>query len=143
MAEGLLQHALKAEAEPLRSLHVLSAGVAAYPGAPISPNSVTALKKVGINLADHKARYLTDELVHDALAIFCMTDSHRRTILETFEPAPAHLHLFREFLPADADRQIPDPVGGPIAEYEACRDEMVEAIPSLLAYLKTLVAKPT
>ncbi len=142
MAEGLLKHALKAEAEPLRSIQVISAGVAAYPGAPISTNSSSALKKVGINLSAHKSRPLTDALVRDALAIFCMTDSHRQAILEGFSPAPANLHLFREFLPPDAERQIADPIGGPLADYEACRDEMVEAIPSLITYLKKLTGGP-
>ena len=37
------------------------------------------------------------------------------------------------------DREIGDPYGCPLKIYEACRDEMVEAIPSLLAFLKTLV----
>ena len=34
--------------------------------------------------------------------------------------------------------EICDPYGGPLAEYEACRDEMVEAIPSLVEFLKDL-----
>ena len=38
MGEGLLRHALAAEPEPLRSLKVLSAGVAARDGEPVSEN---------------------------------------------------------------------------------------------------------
>ncbi len=41
-------------------------------------------------------------------------------------------------MPGKTDREIGDPFGGPLKEYEACRDEMVEALPSILAHLRTL-----
>ena len=47
MAAALLQHALAARPEPLRSLRVVSAGVAARSGDLVSENSVLALRKVG------------------------------------------------------------------------------------------------
>ena len=57
-------------------------------------------------------------------------------------PAPAQLHLFRDFLPPPADHEIGDPYGGPLKVYEAARDEMVEAVPSVIEFLKKLTAKP-
>jgi protein-tyrosine-phosphatase len=141
MAEALLQHALAAQPEPLKSLRVVSAGVAARSGEPVSENSVIALKKVGIDLSGSVAQPLTRSLVDNALAIFCMTESHRAMIQLTFDPLPKHVYLFREFMPKPADPEIADPFGGSLKLYEACRDEMVEAIPSLIDFLKTLVAK--
>jgi protein-tyrosine-phosphatase len=141
MAEALLQHALRGQPEPLKSIKVISAGVAARHGERVSENSVTALKKVGINLSGHASQPLTRELVNDALAIFCMTESHRAMIELNFEPPPEHLYLFRELMPPPADPEIADPFGGPLKLYEACRDEMVEAIPSLVDFLKKLTAK--
>ncbi|MFA6286348.1 MAG: low molecular weight protein arginine phosphatase [Opitutaceae bacterium] len=141
MAEALLQHALAAQSEPLKSLQVVSAGVAARPGDKVSENSVQAMKKVGLNIADHTSRMLTRELIDGALAVFCMTESHRAMIQLTFDPVPRNIYLFREFMPRSADKEIPDPYGGPLAHYEACRDEMVEAIPSLVEFLKTLAPK--
>jgi protein-tyrosine phosphatase len=141
MAEVLLQHALRAQPEPLKSLQVLSAGVAARRGERVSENSVTALKKVGIDLSNHASQPLTQTLVEGALAIFCMTESHRAMIELNFEPPPRHLYLFREFMPAPADPEIADPFGGSLKLYESCRDEMVEAIPSLVEFLKTITAK--
>ena len=136
MAAGLLQHALAAQPEPLRSLKVLSAGVSARPGEPVSENSVVALRKVGIDISHHVSRPLTQELLNRAALVLCMTESHRAMIQLQADPAPEHVHLFREFM-ADSEREIPDPYGGPLKVYELCRDEMVEAIPSLLEYLKT------
>jgi len=140
MAEVLLQHALRAQPEPIRSLKVFSAGVAAHSGDKVSENSVLALKKVGLDLTGHKAQPLSDRLVYDALAIFCMTESHRSMIELSFDPAPDNVYLFREFMPPPAAHEIGDPYGGSLKHYEACRDEMVEAIPSLVEFIKSLAA---
>lgn len=140
MAAGLLQHALAAQPEPLRSVKVESAGVAARTGERVSENSVTALKKVGIDIARHTSRPLTQEMLDRAAVVICMTESHRAMIQLQADPPPKHIHLFREFMPAGADKEIPDPFGGPLGVYELCRDEMVEAIPSLVEFLKTRLA---
>ena len=140
MAAGLLQHALAAQPEPLRSLQVVSAGVAARSGEPVSENSVVALKKVGIDISGRLSRPLTQPMLDGALAVLCMTESHRAMIRLQAEPPPKNLYLFREFMPQRGDKEIPDPFGGPIRIYEACRDEMVEAIPTLLEHLRALAA---
>jgi protein-tyrosine-phosphatase len=142
MAEALLQHALRGQEEPLKSLKVISAGVAARFGEPVSENSVVSLRKVGIDVSGHIAQPLTQKLVDEALAIFCMTESHRAMIELAFDPPPRNLFLFREFMPQPADPEIPDPFGGPLKLYEACRDEMVEAVPSIIEYLKSILAQP-
>lgn len=142
MGQGLLAHALSAQPEPLRRLKVISAGVAAHTGEAVSENSVTALKKVGIDISHLRSQGLTQQLLDDALVVFGMTESHRSIIRSRAQPGPERLHLFREFLPAPALKEIGDPYGGPLKLYEACRDEMVEAIPGIIAYLKTLIVRP-
>jgi protein-tyrosine phosphatase len=137
MAAGLLQHALLAQPEPLKSLKVASAGVAARVGERVSENSVIALKKAGIDISQSRSRPLTPELITSASLILCMTESHRAMIQLNFDPVPRHVYLFREFMPRGADKEIGDPYGGPLKIYETARDEMVEAIPSLLEFLKT------
>lgn len=141
MAAGLLKHALSAQPEPLRSLKVISAGVAARDGEPVSENSVVAMKKVGIDIASHVSQPVTQAMLDDALAVLCMTESHRAMLRLQAEPPPQNLFLFREFMPQRGYKEIADPFGGPIKLYEAARDEMVEAIPSLLAHLRTLTGK--
>ncbi len=138
MAAALLQHALAAQPEPLRSLKVISAGVAARVGEPASENSVIALKKVGLDLSGHHSQPLTQQMLDEATAVLCMTDSHRAMIQVQADPIPKHLHLFREFV-NDPEKEIPDPYGGPLRIYELARDEMVEAVPSLVEFLKTLL----
>jgi protein-tyrosine phosphatase len=140
MAAALLQHALRGQPEPLGSYSVVSAGVAARLGEPVSENSVIALKKVGLDLVNHTSQPLTRELLDGAEAVFCMTESHRAMIQYLFEPTRRNIYLMREFLPRSEEREIADPYGGPLQLYEAARDEMVEAIPSLIDFLKKLPA---
>ena len=140
MAAALLQHALAAQPEPLRSLKVVSASVAGSHGDLVSENSVLALKKVGLDIAGHRSQPVTQPMLNAALAVIGMTESHRTMIQIQAEPVPKNLFLFREFLPGAVEREIADPFGGPLRLYEAARDEMVEALPSLVAQLKTLIA---
>jgi protein-tyrosine-phosphatase len=140
MAAALLQHALRAQPEPLRSLKVVSASVVGGSGDLVSENSVIALKKVGLDIAGHRSQPLTQRMLDGALAVIGMTESHRSMIQIQSEPVPKNLFLFREFLPGQVDHEIADPFGGPLRHYEQARDEMVEAIPSLVAHLKTLIA---
>lgn len=136
MAAGLLRHALNAAPEPARSLRVVSAGVTAREDDPVTPHSVTALKRVGIDISGHRSRRVSQEMLDGALVVFCMTEAHRAMIRAMASPPPQHLHLFREFMPEGLPREIADPYGGPLPVYETSRDEMVEAIPSVLGYLK-------
>jgi protein-tyrosine-phosphatase len=140
MGAALLHHALAAQPEPLRSLKVLSAGVASRSGSPASPNAVTALKKVGIDLKVHVSQPVTQELLDRSLLVLCMTESHRDMIEITAEPVPPRLHLFREFMGDPRSLEIPDPFGLHLSAYEASRDEMVDAIPSIIDYLQKLPA---
>ena len=138
MAEALFRHALDAQEEPLRSLKVSSAGVSAFPGQAASRNSVDALKKVNINLEGHQSQAITQEIVDNALAFFCMTDSHLAMLSYQIDPVPQNAFLMRQFIGDGIDDQIPDPFGGSLQQYEACRDSMVESIPSLIEVTKKL-----
>jgi protein-tyrosine-phosphatase len=140
MGAALLQHALAGQPEPLRSLKVLSAGVASREGDPASPNAVTALKKVGLDLRSHRSTPVTQDLLDHALLVLCMTESHRDMIEVTADPVPPHLYLFREFTGAKGNLEIPDPYGLHLTAYEASRDELVAAIPSIIAHLQKILA---
>jgi protein-tyrosine-phosphatase len=139
MAAALLRHALAAMPEPLRSLEVVSAGVAARQGDPATDYSALALKKVGISLADHRSRPVTQELLDGAIAVLVMTESHRAAIRFMAQPPPENLLLFRELMPPGQHKEIDDPYGGSVKGYEAARDEIVEAIPSIIDYLGRLL----
>jgi protein-tyrosine-phosphatase len=138
IGECLLKHALAAEPEPWKKLRVISAGIAAMTGERASPNSIVALKQVGLDINDHRAQQLTQEMIDESLCIFCMTDSHRELIQMNFDGPFDHVFLMREFIANGLDAQIPDPFGQRLEDYKNCRDSMVEAIPSIINYLKVV-----
>jgi len=139
MAERLLAHALAAEEAPLKSLRVVSAGVAACHGDQPSHNSVAALKKVGLDLTDHRSQPVSRELLESAFAVFCMTESHRALLYYHFDPLPAPVYLMRGLMQDGTSQEIPDPYGMDLRAYETCRDSMVEAVPSILRFLREQV----
>ena len=99
---------------------------------------MAALKKVGLDISGHRSQPVTQEMLDRAHLILCMTESHRAMIQVQADPLPPRLHLFREFMPGEVEREIGDPFGGPLALYEVVRDEMVESIPSLVRHLRSL-----
>lgn len=141
MGEGLLRHFLAGQGEPLAALRVVSAGIAARRGEPVSENAAIAMKKVGIDLRGHASSPLSQRLLDEALLVLCMTESHRAMIQLKFDPSPQHLYLFREFLPPPVDPEVDDPYGGPLSVYESCRDSLVEAVPSIVGFLKTILPR--
>ena len=136
MAEKLLQHALTGQGAPLNQIEIVSAGVAAGYGDPASANSVAALKKIKLDLGRHKSQPLTQDLIDRAFLILGMTQSHIDILSHYYTGLPERVHLFREFMGKGETPEIPDPYGQNFAAYSTCFDSMVEAIPSLVTYLK-------
>ncbi|PWU04674.1 MAG: protein tyrosine phosphatase [Verrucomicrobia bacterium] len=140
MAEKLFLHAIGVENAPLNHLKAISTGISAYDGDPASPNAIKALKDCGLNLGDHRSQSLTQKIIDDSLVIFCMSEIHKRTILEEFDINAHPIYLMREFLPLKS-KDIPDPFGQNLEIYKNCRDNIVESIPSIINFLKTKLLK--
>lgn len=138
MAEQLLRHALAVEAPPLCDLQVASFGLGAFPGCPASKNAVHVLSKVGLDLSAHHSQSLEQIDLDRALVLLCMTAAHRDGLLQLTNADPGRVHLVREWLD-DTPRDIPDPFGGDVRAYVQCRDAIVEAIPSILGFLRNLL----
>ncbi len=136
MAEALLRSALAKAGGKLARLHVISGGLGAYPGDPASPHAVKAAARIGLDLGQHASCPIDQATIDRAVAVFGMAASHVDGIRSRFTNLPALVERLRERLPAEAGRDIPDPFGGNFAEYEACRDSMVEALPSVVACLR-------
>lgn len=139
MAGCLLRHALAAETPPLNEIAVESAGIAAAQGAPASENSVAALKKVNLDLSQHKSQPVTQDFIDRALIILGMTSSHLEALhYYNYQNFPKHLNLFRDFIEDDANPQIPDPFGQDFGVYQECLNSMLDAVPSIITFLKKL-----
>ena len=135
MAEKLFEDALS-KSDSQKNIKVFSAGISAMDGDIASDNSIVACEEIGLDLSEHRSTAITRATVENASAIFCMTESHRALLHMYFElPEDAPIFLMREFV-EEGSKELPDPYGQNLEVYRACREDMKEAIPSLLNWVE-------
>lgn len=128
MAEGLFREHLarrvgcKPDELEERGFIVQSAGLAALPGGPASPEAVDVMGRRGIDLSRHESQPMTAQLANQADVIFAMTRTHQAALTAQWPAAGPRTKL----LCADGD--VGDPIGGPPALYEQCAKQIEEAL---------------
>jgi protein-tyrosine phosphatase len=133
LAEGLFRNLLSGRLEcgddKLTECGVLvqSAGLAAATGSAASPESVDVLKRRGVDIGNHVSQPLTEPLLETSDHIFTMTNSHRDAIIR-FRPDLANKV---EVLRRDGN-DVVDPIGGGMAEYERCENEIEESLLAII-----------
>lgn len=108
---------------------VVSAGVSAFPGMPMTRDAEDALRAEGIPVGPHVATPLTSQMLRQADVVFGMTHQHAAAIRAKGESA-ASVHLFD---PSGQD--IADPIGGSPSTYRACLKELRSVIDQRLRSL--------
>ncbi len=73
-------------------IRVLSAGIAARPGEAMSPEAERALAEIGVPVQRHSSQPLTVNLIEQAEAIYCMTEEHRRAVINLVPAAAVRTH---------------------------------------------------
>lgn len=136
MAEGLFRPALakrmgcKPDELEDRGVVVMSAGIAAMLGGRAAVEAVEVMGQQGIDLSAHESQPLTEQLVRHADLILAMTRSHRKAILAEWPEAESRLKL----LSTDG-ADVPDPIGGPVEQYQRCVAQMKPEIEKWAAEL--------
>ncbi len=106
MAEALLRKELAADGD---GYEVRSAGLGALVGHPADEIAQELMRRMGIDISDHRARQLDSELVHWADLILVMETSQKKA-LEADEPS-ARGRVYR--LGEWGDFDVPDPYRRP------------------------------
>jgi glycine hydroxymethyltransferase len=134
MAEGLFRYAVQGRGD----YRVLSAGLGAADGQPPSPYAVEAVRELGIDISHQRSRMLTPDLVEAADYILGMTHSHIDTVMLLYPQAAEKTFLLREFDETldQFEKDISDPIGGSYDVYMNCRDQIEQAIVSLLRFIE-------
>lgn len=96
---------------------ISSAGSTAVDGVPASPLAVEVAGKHSIDLSKHKARLLNRRLVESADLIVAMSTKHRDTVGVIEPSALSYTVLLSEFCDGEP-RDVPDPIGLSVEEYE-------------------------
>lgn len=129
MAEGLFRSLLCQRLECVeeelirRGYMVSSAGVAAFPGAPASPETLDILREEGIDLSDHTSQPVTEQLVAWADMILAMTSRHHSAVAGAFPQSASKVELV-----CVDGYDIPDPIGGDYSVYAECRDQIRQCL---------------
>jgi L-threonylcarbamoyladenylate synthase len=124
MAEGLFRSLLsdrlkcREDELPSRGFQVGSAGVAALPGAPASPNTLEVLDQAGIDLTGHASQPVTEQLVAWADLVLTMTSRHLSAVVGAFPDSSSKVQL----LCPEGD--VADPFGGDLRDYQECGEQI-------------------
>jgi len=122
MAEVLLRRAL-AEAG-VKDVTVSSAGTGAMGGEGASEGSYLVAFEHGLDLASHRARPVTREMLAETDLALTMSRSHLRKL--ELLGAGGRSFLLGEYAGATGDLEVADPVGGPIEGYRATYEQLEE-----------------
>ena len=111
MAEALFKQYI-AKKRKSSCYEVLSAGLSAEEGAPMTDNAVSALKALGVRLRrKHAAKQLTRGIAKQADLIVCMTRAHAAALSEFGEKVKSVGEITGGY-------DVPDPYGGDLALYK-------------------------
>ncbi len=127
MAEAIARQVLAQGGDEIPT-RVMSAGVAAGNGQPMTAEAREALSELDIDAGAHRSRSLTLDMVRDADAVYTMTRAHRDAVLEVAPDLESRIHLL------DPDgRDVKDPIGLPLDEYRSTARALREVIQRRLA----------
>jgi len=133
MAEYILRHRLGKQAD----WKVGSAGLFAGNGLAASQPAIEVLREQAIDLTPHRSRVVTKDIIDAATLIVVMTATHAAELKRRFPEAQDRIYLLKSFDPGCGGGDIPDPLGGTIAEYRTICDEIEATLPDLILYLKS------
>lgn len=133
MAEGLLRARMPASWRGV--VGASSAGTGALDGAKAASNAVAVMREVGVDIAGHRARSITEAIVAEADVIVCMAQEHREEIAGRMPEALEKTILIGGLEPGRENADIDDPIGGDEAKYRRTRDDIDRLLPLLIKYL--------
>jgi L-threonylcarbamoyladenylate synthase len=127
LARKLLAERLGCEVGELRErgIEVLSAGAGSAGGGP-TPEAVAAARRLGAEIASHRGRKLTRELITKADLVLCMTDAHVCHARRLAPEAGGKVHRL------DRRGDVPDPMGGGPAVYRRAAERIHRALQVVL-----------
>lgn len=132
MAEVIARHA--AARAGLTGWQFSSAGLWAACGSPASPNACKVMSEWGLDLGEHRAAHLNQELVEGADLILVMTASHRAQILDKYPAAEDKVFTLIHFAHGRHE-DVFDPYGGDESVYRQAAAQIRRAVDSVISKL--------
>lgn len=134
LSEGILKKMLSEQG--VQHIHVASAGMMAKEGAPATNLTQSVAQQHGIDLSQHKAQYVSAELVGSSDLILVMEKIHQLEIETWFPSSKGKVFLLRSFGPNGIFEEVDDPIGGTSEIFDLCyqllESEIQRMLPELL-----------
>lgn len=134
MAEAVAKHLLAKPGVTIKPTRVASAGVSAFGDDPMTPEAREALKGFAITAGPHRSQALTKAMIEGTDVIYAMTNAHARRIAEMAPGAKDKIHLLDS-----SGRDIPDPIGGTLADYRTSAETIARLVEQRLAELHLIL----
>ena len=116
MAEGLFKKLLAEK--NITDINCSSAGLFAMTGDEVTPNSVKACERFGVDISSHRARRITSFVLDETDKFVCMTFDHAASLSLYVDPDKVLV----------LGGGIPDPYGGDIETYMMCANSIKIAL---------------
>jgi protein-tyrosine-phosphatase len=89
---------------------IASAGMAAFPGVPVSSEAVATLKKSGIDITGQVSNPLSKAVVEGASLLVTLTGQHRDMIRAKMPSVADNVYALKELAGAEDNHDIKDPL---------------------------------
>lgn len=111
----------------LRDVEVASAGTQAWDGSGASDGALLVAMERGVELASHRSRVLTEDVLRDQDLLLAMGPSHLARLREL--GAGSRAQLLTDYASGGSDsRAIADPFGGDLDTYRETYDDLESEI---------------
>jgi protein-tyrosine-phosphatase len=122
-------------------INIVSAGIMAKRGDPISEEAAAVLEQRQIPVPDHGAQKLTARLLEEADLVLAMTSSQRYSVLRQSSGMAAKIFRLKAYAKQideieswQVDLDVVDPYCQPIEIYQDCANELLELVPLALEH---------
>lgn len=113
MAEGISRFKIDAVEESIRpAIEISSAGISAMDGDPATPQAVTAMEELGIDIGSHSSRELTHKILNVQDAVLVMEQSQLDRVQAMLDKINLKIPAFLLLKVAEAARVITYKKGG-------------------------------
>ncbi len=107
-----------------------SAGTMAIDGGPAIGTAVDLMAEYSIDMRSHRSRGLTAQMLEEAEMIICMELGHLNYCLKIAPHCSEKMHLLGNYID-DGEKEIDDPIGGMVEDYQRARERIKLAVTAL------------
>lgn len=119
MAEGIFNK--KAEQSGI-NIRAVSFGMAAVAGMPPSKNAVEVCREIGVDISEHRSRFIYDFQIGEFEKIYCMSQEHAMILTQSIGVPSEAVEVL----------DVADPYGGSVEIYRMCRDIISACVDEIL-----------